>query len=98
MAIDPGHIQATLLEIVSDVSTQYGPTQLSSGSILQEVARRLRDPNGRLPAIDEQQAWLTAFYDLFRTGHLSWGINLDNNQPAFCHLTKQGRRVLVSCL
>ena len=37
---------------------------------------------------------LVAFYDLFRTGHLSWGWDFANSDPPKCQLTEQGRRAL----
>jgi hypothetical protein len=59
--------------------------------IFQEAMRRL---NARLTP-EEEQALLTAWYDLFRSGHLSWGYNLNNPDPPFCHVTEQGRRTLA---
>jgi hypothetical protein len=37
---------------------------------------------------------LTYMYDLFRTGHLSWGFNYANPDPPWCHLTETGRKAL----
>lgn len=30
------------------------------------------------------------WYDLFREGIISWGFNLANSEPPFCHLTERG--------
>jgi hypothetical protein len=38
---------------------------------------------------------LTVFYDLFRTGYLSWGHNLPNPNPPFFHVTALGRQALA---
>lgn len=44
--------------------------------------------------VSEQQALLTFWHDLFRTGYLSWGYNIDNVESPFCHLTEKGRKWL----
>ena len=87
-------IRSILLEIVAeqDEYIRQDPTRgsLQQGTILQEVERRVgwsRSRNG-------QEAILTYWYDLFRTGILSWGYNLSNPNPPFCHLTSHGRKVL----
>jgi hypothetical protein len=59
-------------------------------SILEEAARRL-NVRGNLQA---EQMLLTFWHDLFRTGHIAWGYNLDNAEPPFCHLTDHGRKAL----
>jgi hypothetical protein len=41
-----------------------------------------------------EQALLTMWHDLFRMGHLSWGYDISNPDPPFCHLTEQGRKTL----
>ena len=42
-----------------------------------------------------QEAILTCWYDLFRNGILSWGYNLSNPDPPWCHVTSHGRKVLI---
>jgi len=44
--------------------------------------------------IQIEQAMLTIWHDLFRTGYLAWGLNFSNPNPPFCHVTEQGRTVL----
>ena len=34
------------------------------------------------------------WYALFNTGYLSWGHNLSNNSPPFCHVTARGKEAL----
>ena len=63
---------------------------LQQGSILQEAQQRLDLSESR----EMQQAILTYWYDLFRSGILSWGFNLSNPDPPFCHVTAHGRKVL----
>jgi hypothetical protein len=74
-------------------ATQSGqPGNLQQALVLRVTEERL---GGRLSP-DEGQALLTAWYDLFRTGYLSWGFNLSNPNPPFCHVTDQGRRALAN--
>jgi hypothetical protein len=67
---------------------------LQQVSILNEVTQKLKQEHGRLTH-EQEQAILLAWYDLFRSGHLSWGYNLNNPEPPFCHVTEQGRRTLA---
>ncbi|MEX2527032.1 MAG: hypothetical protein WEA09_05280 [Gemmatimonadota bacterium] len=83
-------IRRILLEIVAERDGE--PGTLQAGSVLQEAGRRLAD--GRLE-LGQQQALLTAWYDLFCTGLLSWGYNLQNPNPPFVHTTEVGRRTLA---
>ena len=91
MAVDGKKIKGILLQVVEEqnrgASTAASPQQ---DSILHEAAVRL---GGQLTH-DEEQALLTIWYDLFRSGQLAWGYNLNNPNPPFCHVTEQGRRTL----
>jgi len=42
----------------------------------------------------EEQAFLTAWADLFREGLLAWGYNLENPIPPYVHLTETGRQIM----
>lgn len=86
--IDGNAIRKTLWEVVQE---QCNSGSMQSGSILQKVFERF---NPR-PSIDIQEAILTLFYDLFRNGHLAWGLNFSNTDPPFCHVTDQGRKTLA---
>ncbi len=91
MAIDGTKIRSTLLQVIEEQHRSAGnSSSLQQISILQEAVARL----GGRTTDDEDQAILTAWYDLFRAGHLSWGYNLNNPDPPFCHVTEQGRRAL----
>lgn len=81
-------IRAMVLEVVEELSRKYD--NLQSGSVLEEASRRLarRDRSA-------EQALLTVFYDLFRTGYLSWGHDLPNPNPPFFHVTALGRQALA---
>ncbi|MEQ1936033.1 MAG: hypothetical protein ABL962_19435 [Fimbriimonadaceae bacterium] len=41
-----------------------------------------------------EQALLTEFSELFRTGYLAWGLNLANPNPPFLHITERGLKSL----
>jgi hypothetical protein len=81
-------IRAMVLEVVDELSRKYDNRQ--SGRVLQEASRRLfrRDRS-------VEQALLIVFYDLFRTGYLSWGCDLPNPNPPFFHVTDLGRQALA---
>ena len=85
-------LRQTVLEEVSRLSK--GGSALQSGSVLQAAAQRLDIIGISAQSTEHQQALLTFWHDLFRTGYLAWGLNLSNPNPPFCHLTEQGRRAL----
>jgi hypothetical protein len=87
MAIDVGTIRRVVLEEIHAAASE---DQLQQGVVLDRAQRRLGiNRNQRM-----EEALLTVWFDLFRTGHLSWGYNLNNPNPPFCHLTDQGRTTL----
>lgn len=87
-------IRTTLLEVVAKrddyIREDRSRGSLQQGSILQELQNQL----GRSQALETEQAILKAWYDLFRNGILSWGHNLSNPNPPFCHVTDHGKRML----
>jgi hypothetical protein len=89
VVVDGVQLRAVLLEVVADLSQQH--SHLQSGSILHQAASRLRITHNP----GDEQALLTFFHDLFRTGYLSWGADLANPSPPFCHVTDLGRRALA---
>lgn len=95
MALTGNDIRGTLLNVVAEAQARTVassvPSSLQQVSLLNEARNRL----GYRLTPEEEQALLTAWYDLFRTGHLSWGYNLNNPEPPFCHVTEQGRRTLA---
>jgi hypothetical protein len=86
---DLGQLRAIILEVIDGLVKEY--THLQSGSVLQRAASRI----GRSADRQVQEALLASFYDLFRTGYLSWGADLANPAPPFCHVTTLGRRALA---
>ena len=82
-------IRRVLLEVINEYSDKEGGSFQSRG-ILDDAQRRLGIHNN----VKMEQALLTLWHDLFRTGYLAWGYNLSNPSPPFCHLTDQGRRTL----
>lgn len=83
-------IRKVMLEVVNQQAGE-GPG-FQSGRVLWAVVDRLGQGSG---SVEFQQAILTAWYDLFRTGTLAWGYDLYNPNPSFCHLTDKGRRTLA---
>lgn len=63
---------------------------LQQQSVLDTVGRKL----GAYRNPDLEQAVLTQWGELFRTGLLAWGFNLSNPNPPFFHLTERGRQAL----
>ena len=88
---DAGHIRTVVLEVIEALLKEYGNGNLQPGAVLQRAASRL----GRPRDLPDEQALLASFYDLFRSGYLSWGTNLANPDPPFCHVTALGRRALA---
>lgn len=88
MNIKGQEIRKVLLEIIAEYSTKGGSFQ--SGSVLGEAEKRLNIRNN----LELEQALLTFWHDLFRSGYLAWGYNLANPNLPFCHLTEQGRSTL----
>jgi hypothetical protein len=92
MAQQPSHsLREALLTEVLAQSTP-GPMlmpNLQQGSVLNAVATTLGARNNP----DLEEAILTQWADLFRTGLLAWGLNLANPNPPFFHLTERGRQV-----
>jgi len=87
-------IRSTFLEIIAEkiayIRKDPSHGSLQQESILQELHKRLGFPR----QIEIQQAILTCWYDLFRNGVLSWGSDLSNANPPFCHVTTQGQKIL----
>ncbi len=86
-------IRGTLLEVIEEQSPK-GATDatLQTNSVLGEVSHRLNARNNH----EIEEAILTQWHELFRTGYLAWGYNLSNPNPPFFHLTAQGRSALAS--
>jgi hypothetical protein len=85
--IDSHRIRQVILEIVNRESKSGN---LQTASVLHQTL----DALGLQGNLQTEQALLTIWHDLFRTGHLAWGLNLSNPNPPHCHVTEQGRRTL----
>jgi hypothetical protein len=97
--LDGYTIRKVLLEIVKEISAQStGYLRLSdmdSRHTLEEAAQRLNiELRGEGRNLDLEQALLTVWHDLFRTGYLAWGYQVFTPDPPFYHITEQGRRAL----
>jgi len=63
---------------------------LTQGSVLSAAATKMGVRHNQ----DLEQAILTQWSELFRTGLLAWGLNLSNPNPPHFHLTERGRQAL----
>lgn len=91
--MDGQQIRKVVLDVVREYSSssQYRPS-LQQGLVLQKASERLeiRGPSQLLA----QQALLAVWSDLFREGYLVWGLDINNINPPFCHVTERGRAFL----
>lgn len=90
-AIPTANIRETMLQVISDLQPK-GPLDgsLQQTGVLMEMQKRL----GITRNDDLELAILTIWNDLFRTGLLSWGHNLNNPDRPFFHVTERGRKIL----
>lgn len=90
MPIDGSELRRAVLEVVSEADAAGN---IQSGTVLRAAAERLgMERAGKND--EDDQALLTFWSDLFRTGYLAWGLNLLNAEPPHCHVTKLGREAL----
>jgi hypothetical protein len=84
-------IRAVLLDVIERYQPRDRTTNMQSATILREasIAAGIRGNHAM------EQALLTQFHELFRTGYLAWGYNLSNPDPPFFHLTEQGLKTLA---
>ncbi|MGO9643623.1 MAG: hypothetical protein ACLPY5_02615 [Candidatus Bathyarchaeia archaeon] len=86
--LDGSKIRNAILNIVSRYKDE--DPNLQSGLVVREACRQL-GVEGRK---EIEQAVLTTWYDLFRTGQIAWGFDASNPDPPFCHVTEHGREML----
>jgi hypothetical protein len=82
--------EVLLAEIRSQEPKGYSGPTLQQRGILDAAARKLGANHNQ----DLEQAILTQWGELFRTGLLAWGLNLSNPDSPFFHLTDRGREAL----
>lgn len=87
------NIREVLLQIVHEHQPKNSRPDgsLQQGSILREAASRLNIVNDP----DLELAVLSIWGSLFQTGYLAWGMNLNNPDPPFFHITDQGQEGLA---
>jgi hypothetical protein len=83
---DAGKLRNELLQVIKDATKGRLPNLQSN-----DILGRFRSPYDTL---ERQQALLTLWQDLFRTGYLAWGRDLNNPDPPFFHLTERGKKSL----
>lgn len=84
------NVKEEMLKIIDRCLKESGSIQ--TGSILSETRKVFDIGQGGNAA---EQIVLTVWYDLFRTGVLSPGLNLSNPNLPFCHLTAQGTAAMA---
>lgn len=85
-------MRVALIETVQQLSSSG--YSLQHGSVLEKASQRLGIRGASQKG--QQELLLTAWYDLFREGVLSWGSDLNNDKFPFCHFTDRGRRFLTN--
>ncbi len=81
------NIRQIMMEVIDEFSKR---NSIGYTGVIEETARRLGIHNN----LQKEQAVLTCIHDLYRTGYVSWGFNIANPNPNWCHLTEQGRKAL----
>src|SRR5260370_22525551 len=76
-ASDPGTIRSVLLEVIDNLVSEH--KNLQAAGIIQRASRKLP----RQQDMQAERALLASFYELFRTGYLSWGHNLSTPRRRF---------------
>jgi hypothetical protein len=86
-------IREVLLEVVMEQHNALKGGNLQQASVLDAVQERMQVRSGNPPSPLEE-AILTEWHELFRTGILAWGYNLSNPNPPFLHVTARGHKVM----
>jgi len=87
----PNDVSANRIrQVILEAVARQAQGGLQTASILHETL----DTLGLERNVQVEQALLTIWHDLFRTGYLAWGLDLSNPNPPHCHVTEQGRRAL----
>ena len=82
--------EVLLAEIKRQEPTGPSGQTLQQKGVLEAAARKF----GANQNQDLEQAILTQWGELFRTGLLAWGLNITNPNSPFFHLTERGRKAL----
>jgi hypothetical protein len=82
-------IRSVILKVIDELYSKDNSSPQST-VVLQETIKQLGEQSDQ----KLQQAILTQYGELFRTGYLAWGLNFANPSPPFFHITEQGRSAL----
>jgi hypothetical protein len=86
-------IREVLLALVYEMEAKRQGGNLQQSTLMNAASATLVPVYGNR---DLEQAILTQWQELFRTGLLAWGFDLNNPNPPFFHLTDIGRRALAN--
>jgi hypothetical protein len=84
-------IREVLLDVIRKEPKDAGGGPMNRQSVLSEAARVLGFPTWS--DTEKEEALLTQWNELFRTGLLAWGKSLSSLDPPFFHVTKRGRHL-----
>ncbi len=87
-AFNRDEVRHVIFTVLKDLDPQ-GMGLMQVPSIIAELRRRLPAYSTR-----NQQAALTAFFDLFLEGYLSWGYDFNNFEGGKIHLTENGLKAI----
>lgn len=93
MTHTPNSIRDEMLRIIDGLQHE-GAGALQRFTVLKRLSSALQLPSVGDRTIEE--AVLTEWNDLFRTGVLAWGQNFSNPDPPFFHMTHRGRTALAN--
>jgi hypothetical protein len=88
----PG-IREVLLTVIQQQSHPRSSGSLQQFTVLEAAAKQLGLQYGNK---EMEEAVLTEWNDLFRTGLLGWGLDITNPNPPFFHLSARGRTALAA--
>lgn len=82
--------QSQLREMLLEVVAEHRPQRPEDGSLqMNTVFVALRSRLGR-PSVELQQRVLSEWHDLMCLGYFAWGVDWDNPDPPFFHVTDRG--------
>lgn len=86
-------VRQVVLEAIASIRTSRpDDPSLQLNTVHTYVTNKL----GERLTVEAQQEVLTQFQRLLHTGQIAWGLNLDNPNSPFFHLTSIGRRTLAT--
>jgi hypothetical protein len=92
--MDGATLRKLILEVIAERSKVNNQNAVATNDTLGEVRKRLYPGPARTTNLELEQAALTIWHDLLIGGYMAFGIDLNNCDPGWCHLTERGRQAL----